>query len=159
MRDRRFIAEHRGGLLKKDHHRQLIKWACKCCEHVLPLCTETVDERLIKALLVAKEWATGIAKVGDAMKASLGSHAVARESGDPISTAVARSIGQAVATAHMADHSLGAAIYALKAVKFANKSIDAERKWQNEQLPSEIRELVLTARTEKEYSFNYLKIK
>ena len=51
---------------------------------------------------------------------------------NPISIAVARSIGQAVATAHMADHSLGAAIYALKAVKFADKSIDAERKWQNE---------------------------
>ena len=151
MRDRRFIAEHRGGLLKKDHHKQLIKWACKCCEHVLPLCSETIDERLINALLTANEWASGDAKVGDAMKASLGSHAVARESGDPISTAVARSIGQAVATAHMADHSLGAAIYALKAVKFANKSIDAERKWQNEQLPSEIRELVLTARTEKDY--------
>jgi len=151
MRDRRFIAEHRGGLLKKDHHRQLIKWACKCSEHVLPLCGETVDERLINALLIAKEWSTGYAKVGDAMKASVSSHAAARESASPISIAVARSVGQAVATAHMADHSLGAAIYALKAVKFANKSIDAERKWQNEQLPSEIRELVLTARTEKDY--------
>ena len=157
MRDKRFIAEHRGGLLKKDHHRQLIKWACKCCEHVLPLCIETVDERLINALLIAKEWANGNAKVGDAMKASLCSHAAAREYADPISIAIARSIGQAVATAHMADHSLGAAIYALKAVKFANKSIDAERKWQNAQLPSEIRELVLTARTEKELSFKDLR--
>jgi len=144
MRDIRFISEHRGGLLKKDHHRQLINWACKCSEHVLPLCTETVDERLIKALLVAKEWATGIAKVGDAMKASVDSHTAARESANPISKAVARSIGHAVATAHMADHSLGAATYALKAVKFANKSINAEREWQNEQLPSEIRKLVLS---------------
>jgi hypothetical protein len=159
MRDKRFIAEHRGGLLKKDHHRQLIKWACKCSEHVLPLCSEKVDERLIKALLIAKEWATGNAKVGDAMKASVGSHAAARASANPISIAVARSVGQAVATAHMADHSLGAAIYALKAVKFADKSIDAERKWQNEQLPSEIMELVLTTRTEKENLFKDLKIK
>jgi hypothetical protein len=157
MRDRRFIAEHRGGLLKKDHHRQLIEWACKCCEHVLPLCSDTVDGRLINALLIAKEWAIGNANVGDAMKASLGSHAAARESADPISTAIARSIGQAVATAHMADHSLGAAIYALKAVKYANKSIDAERKWQNEQLSSEIMELVLTTRTEKEHLFKDLK--
>jgi hypothetical protein len=93
------------------------------------------------------------------MKASLSSHAVARESADPISIAVARSIAQAVATAHMADHSLGAAIYALKAVKFASKSVDAERKWQNEQLPSEIVEIVLTTRTEKEHSFKDLKIK
>jgi hypothetical protein len=92
------------------------------------------------------------------MKASAGAHAAARESVNPISIALARSIGQAVATAHMADHSLGAAIYALKAVKFADKSIDAERKWQNEQLPSEIMELVLTTRTEKEQSFKDLKI-
>jgi hypothetical protein len=159
MRDKRFIAEHRGGLLKKDHHRQLIKWAYKCSEHVLPLGRETVDERLINALLIAKEWASGNATVGDAMKASVDSHAAARESSNPISIAVARSIGQAVATAHMADHSLGAAIYALKAVKFADKSIDEERKWQNEQLPSEIMELVLSTRTEKERSFKDLKIK
>jgi hypothetical protein len=157
MRDKRFIAEHRGGLLRKDQHRQLIKWACKCCEHVLPLCSETLDERLINALFIAKEWASGNAKVGDAMKASEGSHAAARKYINPISIAVARSIGQAVATAHMADHSLGAAIYALKAVKFADKSIDAERKWQNKQLPSEILELVLTTRTEKEHLFKDLK--
>jgi len=153
MRDKRFIAEHRGGLLKRDHHRQLIKWACICCEHVLPLCGETVDERLINAILVAKAWASGNAKTGEAMKASVSCHAVARELADPISIAVARSVGQAVATAHMADHSLGAALYALKAVKFANRSIDAERNWQNEQLPSDIRKLVLSTRTEKEHSF------
>jgi len=159
MRDKRFIAEHRGGLLKKDHQRLLIKWACKCCEHVLPLCSEDLDERLINALSIAKEWANGNAKTGDAMKASVASHAVAREYANPISIAVARSIGHAVATAHMADHSLGAAIYALKAVKFAEKSIDAERKWQNEQLPVEIMDIVLTARNEKENLFKDLKIK
>jgi len=47
----------------------------------------------------------------------------------------------------MADHSLGAALYALKAVKNACKSTEKERKWQNEQLPVKITELVLTART------------
>jgi len=51
----------------------------------------------------------------------------------------------------MADHSLGAALYALKAVKNSGKSVDVERKWQNEQLPSEIRELVLTAREAKRF--------
>jgi hypothetical protein len=80
------------------------------------------------------------------MKASVAAHAVARESSHPTSIAVARSVGQAVATAHMADHSLGAAWYALKAVKNAGKSPDAERRWQDEQLPSEIKDLILTAR-------------
>jgi len=37
MRDKRFIAEHRGGPLKKEQHYQLIKWACDCAEHVLCL--------------------------------------------------------------------------------------------------------------------------
>ncbi len=146
MRDRRFVAKHRGGPLKKEQHCQLIQWAVECAEHVLPLSGELPDERLKNALFVAKEWKAGNAPTGDAMKASVAAHALARESSSPISTAVARSVGQAVATAHMADHSLGAAWYALKAVKSAGQSTDAERRWQDEQLPPEIRDLVLTAR-------------
>jgi len=149
MRDKRFIAEHRGGTLKKEQHKQLIKWACDCTENILPLFGKS-DERLKNALLIAKEWAKGDATVGDARKASLDAISVANESINPIAIAVARAVGHAVATAHMADHSLGAALYALKAVKNAGKSIDAERKWQNEQLPSEIMELVLTAMSKKE---------
>jgi hypothetical protein len=155
MRDKRFIAEHRGGPLKKAQHRQLMKWACDCAEHVLSLFGEKIDERLINALRTAKEWEKGIASVGDSRNASLDAIAAANESSNPVSIAVARSVGHAVATAHMADHSLGAAIYALKAVKNAGKSKDAERKWQNEQLPKEIAELVLTSRSKKE---NDLKI-
>jgi hypothetical protein len=146
MRDKRFIAEHRGGPLKKQRHYQLIQWACDCAEHVLPLFGENIDKRLKKALHVAKEWKQGNASVGNARKAAVGAHAVARESSNLTAIAVARSVGHAVATAHMADHSLGAAWYALKAVKNASKSIDAERKWQDEQLPSEVKELVLTVR-------------
>jgi len=146
MRDKRFVAEHRGGPLKKEQHYQLIKWACDCAENVLPLFGDKSDDRLKNALSVAKEWTKGNAAVGEAMKASLGAHAVARESSDAASTTVARSVGHAVATAHMADHSLGAAWYALKAVRHAGKSTDAERKWQDEHLPPEIKELVLSAR-------------
>jgi len=146
MRDKRFIAEHRGGPLKREQHYQLIKWACDCAEHVLHLFGEQIDKRLINALNVAKEWKQENATVGDARKASVDAHAVARESSSSTAIAVARSVGHAVATAHMADHSLGAAWYALKAVKNAGNSIDAEKKWQNEQLLLEIMELVLTAR-------------
>ena len=150
MRDKRFIAEHRGGLLTKKHHRQLMIWACVCTDHVIPLLGGTLDSRLKNALLIAREWTNGNTTVGEAMKASVGAHAVAREFTNPTSIAVARAVGQAVAIAHMADHSVGAAIYALKAIKNAGKSIETERKWQNEQLPSEIKEIVLTARTNKE---------
>jgi hypothetical protein len=144
MRDKRFIAEHRGGSLTKKQHRQLMIWACICAEHVLSLPGDTSDVRLTNALFIAREWAIGNKTAGEAMKASVGAHAAAREFTDPTSIAVARAVGQAVATAHMADHSLGAAFYALKAIANAGKSIETERKWQDEQLPPEIKEIVLT---------------
>jgi hypothetical protein len=146
MRDKRFIAIHRGGLLTKERHRQLIKWACDCAEHVLRLIDGPADQRLLDAIGTAKEWKKGTASVGEARNASMEAIAVARESSNPVSVMVARCVGHAVATAHMADHSLGAADYALKAVKLSGKSIKLERKWQDEHLPIEIKELVLSAR-------------
>ncbi len=146
MRDKRFVAEHRGGPLKREQHIQLITWACDCAEHVVHLFGEVIDERLKNAIVIARAWARGNASTGDAMKASVAAHAVARESSNPTSQAVARSVGQAVATAHMADHSLGAAWYALKAMKNAGQSPDAERRWQDERMPPEIKDLTLTAR-------------
>ncbi len=146
MRDNRFIAEHRGGSLSKDNHHKLIRWARKCSEHVLPLIHEDIDKRLLYALHIAQEWENENVKTGEAMRASSGAHAVARETSNPVSRAVARSAGHAVATAHMADHSPGGALYALKAVKLAGKSINEESHWQArqlEELPSEIVELVL----------------
>jgi hypothetical protein len=151
MRNKEFIRDHRGGPLKKEQHYQLMNWACDCAEHVLPLFGEEIDERLIHALNVGRAWAKGNASVGEAGKASVGAHTVARESTRPLVIAVARAVGHAAATAHMADHSLGAAWYALKAVKNAGKSLDEERKWQNEQLPSDIKDLVLTAREVKRF--------
>lgn len=150
MRDKRFIAEHRGGPLKKEQHYLLLNWACVCAEHVLPFFGE-IDERLIHALNVSRVWAQGNASVGEARNASVDAHSVARESTNPVAIAVARAVGHAVATAHMPDHSLGAALYALKAVKNAGESVDAERKWQDEQLTPEIKELVLTARESKRF--------
>jgi hypothetical protein len=146
MRDKRFVAAHRGGPLTKDQHCHLMKWARECSEHVVSLSGGNRDKRLITALSVAKEWERGEAKAGEARKASLGAIAVAHESSDPLLIAVARSIGHAVATAHMADHAPGAAEYALKAVKMSGKSVEEERAWQDEKLTPDISELILTAR-------------
>jgi hypothetical protein len=152
MRDKRFIAEHRGGLLSKEDHKKLIKWARECSEHALLLIDKDVDKRLLHALLIAEEWENGNASVGQAMKASVTAHRVAKESEDQISIAVARSVGHAVATAHMADHSLDAALYALKALKFAGGPICKEQLWQSrqlQQLPLEIVDLVVTTMNKK----------
>jgi hypothetical protein len=153
MRDKRFVAVHRGGELSKEHHRMLIRWARQCTGHVISLLEETIDDRTPHALVIAEEWEKGRATTGDAMKASVDAHAAARASSDPVTVAVARSAGQAVATAHMADHSLGAALYALKAVKHAGKKVDAEKIWQSNHLPNEIADLVRAAMLEKEKSF------
>jgi hypothetical protein len=129
-----------------DNHCKLIRWARKCSKHVLSLIHEEVDERLIYALQIAEDWENGSAKTDAAMKASSAAHSVARESSNLVAKAVARSVGHTVATAHMADHSLGGALYALKAVKLAGNSINEEMQWQIsqlEQLPSEIMELVI----------------
>jgi hypothetical protein len=149
MRDQRFVAAHRGGPLTKVDHHQLIRWARECSEHVLPLIGRPIDDRLIDALFVAKAWENERVTVGEARKAALQAIAVANESTNQVVITVARSIGHAVATAHMADHSIGAAEYALKAVKLTGGSIEMERKWQDEQLSPNISELVLTARQKK----------
>jgi len=145
MRDRRFVAAHRGGPLKKEQHYQLMLWACACAEHVLQLIKGEVDDRLINALATGRAWTEGNATVGDARKASVAVHTFAREAVDPIAIAVARAVGHAVATAHMADHALGPVLYGLKAAKVAGLSVQAEKEWQIAHLPKEIEELVLTA--------------
>ncbi len=140
-----FIAEHRGGPLTKENHRKLVRWARECAQHVLSVTNQKINKRVLYALDVAKEWVNGNVQTRVAMKASLEAHEVARQSEDPISKAVARAVGQAVATAHMADHSLGGAFYALKAVKLAKKNVEKERDWQTNklgELPSEIISIV-----------------
>ena len=143
MRDKRFIAVHRGGLLLPEHHRLLMRWAIVCAEHLLPLYGQPPGEQLLLALSVARRWADGAATVGEARKASVACLSLARECSDPVAVSVVRAVGHAVATAHMADHALGPAWYGMKAVKAAGLPLEPERTWQNEQLPPEIRELVL----------------
>lgn len=134
MRDKRFVAAHRGGTLTLAHHRKLMEWAIACSEHVLALQPGALDERLTHALVIAHAWGNGKASTGDAIKASLAAHAVAKEATDPVQIAIARSIGQSVATAHMADHALGAALYALKACSNAGRTIDTEQAWQKQKM-------------------------
>jgi len=146
MRDKRFIAEHRGGILRKEQHRQLILWACDCGEHILHLSAYHSDPRLRNALSAAKKWVQGVSSVGDARTAALEAFSLANESTDTVTEAVARAFGHAAATAHMADHSLGAAEYALKAVKYAGGSVNEEKAWQEAHLPEDIKDLIISAR-------------
>ena len=146
MRDRRFIVVHRGGPLPKAEHYLLSAWAADCAEHVLPLFTaRSDDDRPARAIETARQWARGEIRVGVSMKAAVTAHAAAREASDPAAIAAARAAGHAVATAHFAEHSLGAVVYGLKAVAAAGGDVEAERAWQIAQLPDTVRELVISA--------------
>lgn len=153
MRDKRFVAEHRGGPLKMEQHRQLMLWSVSCVEHVLEHYGLQIPERILQALQVGRAWVASEASVGDARKASVDMLALARELTDPIQIALVRATGHAVATAHMADHSMGGALYAIKAVNCAGKSMDEERSWQKAQLPSEVRDFVLEVMQQKAKHF------
>ena len=151
-RDPNFVAIHRGGLLDVQRHRLLASWAADCAEHVLPLFTAKYPEagRPHRAIETARAWSRGEATVNEAREAAFAAHAAARSASDAAAREAARAAGHAVATAHMADHELGAAAYAIKAVHLASAASDAvmagecECRWQREQLPEAIRELVLS---------------
>jgi hypothetical protein len=146
-----FIAVHRGGHLDLARHRLLATWAADCAEHVLSLFSEKYPEDLRpgQAIEVARAWARGEATVGAAQKASVAAHAAARAALEGASREAARAAGHCVATAHMADHSLGAAAYAIRAIRQAvspdlvEAALAQERQWQRERLPASIRDLVL----------------
>lgn len=127
-------------LLEKADHRILAEWAIDCAERVLPYFEEKYpkDRRPRNAIKTLQEWIkTGVFKMAIIRKASLDSHAAAREMGeDSPARSAARAAGQAVATAHVSRHSYGSAIYAQQAVYRASKLSDAdmavakERDWQ-----------------------------
>jgi hypothetical protein len=145
MRDRRFVAVHRGGPLDIARHRLLAAWAADCAAHVLSLFKDcSSDPRPQRAVEIARAWARGDVSVGDAMKAAVGAHAAAREATSQAATAAARAAGHAAATAHMADHCLGVVLYGSKAVEATGASADGERAWQLKQLPDGVRELIVS---------------
>lgn len=158
MRDPRFIAKHRGGLLTDKNHRLMIGWAVACAQHVLRRLNKQSDPQLVDALRVAKAWQKNDIATGMAMKASRQVHALARAYANPVDTALARSVGHAVATAHMADHALGAPLYALKALAKSGQSMEEERAWQISQLtffPLHLKKLILETLASKEKHFRF----
>ena len=148
MRDRRFVAEHRGGPLRRDSHVFLARWAADCAERVLPIFARCSDDsRPRDALDVARRWARGEVKTGVAMKASLAAHAAARCVKDKAAVAAARAAGHAVATAHFADHSMGALLYAMKAREALGRPSGPELRRQLAKLPDHLRESVTSGVT------------
>ena len=137
------LAQHKNyflDLVSRTDHKTLALWAIDCAERVMPYFEENYpdDQRPRQAIETLRTWInTGVFKMAIIRKASLASHAAAREVGeDNAARSVARAAGQAVATAHVPTHSIGAAIYALQAIHRVTDASDAdaavakERDWQ-----------------------------
>ena len=156
-RDPRFITIRRGGTLTDSDHRLLALWAAVCAEHVLHLfeSVQPSDPRPRQAIELTRAWARGEIKMSQARNAAGHAQAAARELklAQPTRSGAARhaayAAGQAAAVAHVAAHELGAAAYAIKAARAAAPGGEGESagrlecRWQREQLPDAIRELVL----------------
>ena len=149
-RDPRFITIRRGGTLTDSDHHLLAIWAATCAEHVLPLFEQANadDQRPRQAIALTQEWVNGEIPMKQAHKAAFTANAAAKGVPDAAKFA-ALAAGQAVAVAHVAAHELGAAAYAIRAVRESvdkseqDKTGREECQWQRDQLPDEIRELVL----------------
>jgi hypothetical protein len=150
IRDPRFTTIRRGGTLTDDHHHLLALWAATCAEHVLGLfeAVRPDDPRPREAIEHARAWVRGEVRMMQARAA--GGHAMgaARDLRGAARNA-AYAAGQAAVVAHVAAHELGAAAYAIKAVRAAAPAGLGEAagrdecRWQRDQLPAEIRDLVL----------------
>lgn len=148
-RDPRFITLRRGGTLSDADHRLLALWAATCAEHVLDIFERAApgDDRPRRAIGLSRAWARGEITMREALGASA-SNAAARDVSGGAKFA-ARAAAQAVAVAHVAAHELCAAAYAIRAVQAATDEAGRETagreecRWQREQLPDAIRDLVL----------------
>lgn len=149
-RDPRFITIRRGGTLTDSDHQLLALWAATCAEHVLYLfeSAQPSDPRPRQAIAQVRAWARGEIRMSQSRAAGGHAMAAARELSGAARHA-AYAAGQAAVVAHVAAHELGAAAYAIKAVRAAALKGEAEIsgrlecQWQRDQLPDAICELVL----------------
>ncbi len=149
-RDPRFITIRRGGTLTDSDHRLLAVWAAACAEHVLHLfeSVQPADPRPRQAIEQTRAWVRGEITMSQA-RAAAGAANAAASALSGAARHAAYAAGQAAAVAHVAAHELGAAAYAIKAARAAAPRGEGERagrlecRWQRDQLPAAIRDLVL----------------
>ena len=150
IRDPRLVTVRRGGTLSDANHRLLAVWAADCAEHVLHFFEDALpgDERPRRAIELAHAWVLGEITMSQSRNAAGYANAAAREVSGAAREA-AHAAGQAAAVAHVAAHELGAAAYAIRAVRAATPESERDEagrlecQWQRARLPEEIRELVL----------------
>lgn len=148
--DPRLVTIRRGGTLTDADHHLLALWAASCAEHVLSMfeSAHPQDLRPRQAIEHVRAWVRGELTMMESRAAGGHAMAAARDKQGAARYA-AYAAGQAGAVAHVAAHDLGAAAYAIKAAQAAaapeevETAGNSECRWQREQLPEPIRQLVL----------------
>jgi hypothetical protein len=117
VRDPRLVTIRRGGSVTDADHHLLSLWAASCAEHVLHLfeAEQPEDDRPRHAIDPARAWVRG--EVPMMVSRAAGGHAMG--AARPLRGAArsaAYAAGQAACVAHVPEHELGAAAYAIKAV-------------------------------------------
>jgi hypothetical protein len=144
------VTIRRGGTLTDSDHQHLALWAGSCAKHVLDLfeSAQPEDPRPRRAIELGRAWVRGEITMTQARTAAGHANAAARDLSGGARHA-ASAAAQAAAVTHVAAHELGAAAYAIKAARAAapegagESAGRLECRWQRDQLPEPIRELVL----------------
>jgi len=131
--------------LPEAERRLVAAWAADCAERVLPLFeTEAPgDERPRELIARARRYARGELSVAEGIRRRFEGGVGVGEVRAAAAMAAARSAGQAAGVCHMGAHGLGAASYAVEAVRLAEpdrpQAAEDEIRWQLDHLSPELR--------------------
>ena len=149
-RDPRFITVRRGGALQDADHHLLAIWAADCAQHMLHLFEEMQpnDDRPRRAIELARAWARGEIMMSQARAAGGAANAAARNLRGAARHGSILCRPSRVRRTRRCARARWAA-YAIKAARAAAPEGEGESagrrecRWQRDQLPEAIRELVL----------------
>jgi hypothetical protein len=143
MRDKKWVLEHRGGILSIEKQKILMKWAIHCVVHLFPLLNNNINEKIIEAINIGNNWIIGQVKTGEAIKTAREIIKYIKTLDNKLEVAITRDAGHAVSTAHMADHAMGPVKYGLDAIKIIKKKKKKEIEWHINNFPIELKEQIM----------------
>ncbi|MBQ6479296.1 MAG: hypothetical protein IJI44_08040 [Erysipelotrichaceae bacterium] len=113
---------------------QLCKYALSLATHVLESIRYSDDETIKEAFRISEQWQKGDVSMREVRQAAFQIHQMAKVSGDTITASALRTVGHAVATAHMKEHAMVASDYAVRVINLLYpgnmESVKKERLWQ-----------------------------
>ena len=127
-------------LYEQMDHVDVAKWALLVAKHILEVVgiDYTVIDEIADGFTIHELWQVKKARVHDARMASIAIHHLAKNCDDEIQKLAFRVAGHAVASAHMAEHSMVASDYAIKTIDlYTSNDIEAitrERTWQRNEI-------------------------